>query len=197
MALPKSKADEKFTYTDYCAWPHDEHWELIDGVAYDMSPSPGTGHQEIVLTIARIIAEYLDGKQCKVFVSPLDVRLPESTDAAVDEDIVTVVQPDVVVVCDPRKIDTRGILGAPDLAVEVLSESTAYKDETQKLLLYERHGVREYWIVNPGAGHLNLFRIGQDGRYEKPLHYRANETFESIVLPGLILDCGRIFSGIE
>ncbi|MDH7555291.1 MAG: Uma2 family endonuclease, partial [Spirochaetota bacterium] len=153
MPLPKPKKDNKFTYADYLTWTGDERWELIDGVAYDMTPAPDVNHQVIVGNTYQIISEYLEGKTCRVFLAPIDVRLPES-DAA-DDAVYTVVQPDVVVVCDPEKIEKRGIIGAPDLVVEVLSASTAYKDETEKLNLYERHGVKEYWIVNPGAKYIN------------------------------------------
>ncbi|MEW6526388.1 MAG: Uma2 family endonuclease [Spirochaetota bacterium] len=196
MPLPKQKHDTRFTYADYLTWPPEERWELIDGVAYDMTPAPNVTHQSIVLNIGRIIADYLEGKDCKVFVAPVDVILPESSSTS-DENIFTVVQPDIVVVCNKKKIEKRGIIGAPDLVVEVLSESTAYKDETEKLKLYERHGVREYWIVNPEAYYLNVFRLGSDGTFEKPLHYRKGETFKSSVLEGLIIDGNRVFEGIE
>ncbi|GAB4220248.1 MAG TPA: Uma2 family endonuclease [Spirochaetota bacterium] len=195
MPLPKPQKDSKFTYADYLTWTGDERWELIDGVAYDMTPAPDVNHQVIVGNTYQIISEYLEGKTCRVFLAPIDVRLPES-DAA-DDAVYTVVQPDVVVVCDPEKIEKRGIIGAPDLVVEVLSESTAYKDETEKLNLYERHGVKEYWIVNPGAKYINVFQLKSSGRYSKPLHYRADETFESSVLPDLVIDCARIFKGAD
>lgn len=195
MPLPKPKKDSKFTYADYLTWTGDERWELIDGVAYDMTPAPDVNHQVIVGNTYQIISEHLEEKKCRVFLAPIDVRLPES-DAA-DDAVYTVVQPDVVVVCDPEKIEKRGIIGAPDLVVEVLSESTAYKDETEKLNLYERHGVKEYWIVNPGAKYINVFQLKSSGRYSKPLHYRVDETFESSVLPGLVIDCARIFKGAD
>ena len=77
MPLPVLKTDQKFTYADYSTWPPEERWELIHGIAYDMSPAPGTDHQSLVLTISRIIADYLDDKNCRVFLSPLDVMLSE------------------------------------------------------------------------------------------------------------------------
>jgi len=195
MPLPKPQKESKFTYADYLTWTGDERWELIDGVAYDMTPAPDVNHQVIVGNTYQIISEHLEEKNCRVFLAPIDVRLPES-DAA-DDAVYTVVQPDVVVVCDPEKIEKRGIIGAPDLVVEVLSESTAYKDETEKLNLYERHGVKEYWIVNPGAKYINVFQLKFSGRYSKPLHYRVDETFESSVLPDLVIDCARIFKGAD
>ncbi|MCX8124985.1 MAG: Uma2 family endonuclease [Spirochaetes bacterium] len=196
MPVPKQKQDSKYTYADYLTWPAEQRWELIDGIAYDMTPAPDITHQNIVLNIGRIIADYLEEKSCKVFISPVDVRLPESGSDS-DENIFTVVQPDIVVVCDKNKIEKRGIIGAPDLVIEVISESTAYKDETEKLKLYQRHGVKEYWIVNPEAFYINVFRLGESGIFEKPLHYRKGETFESTVLEGLVIDCDKVFKGID
>jgi len=192
MSIPKLKSDQKFTYEDYKTWPEDERWELIDGRAYDMSPAPGTDHQEIIGLIFRIIADYLDGKKCRVFLSPLDVLLNEKPESA-DKKITTVVQPDILVVCDESKITKKGILGPPDIAIEVLSESTAYKDETQKLFLYEKHGVKEYWIVNPEAHYINIFRLEANEKFAKPVHYRKGDAVESSVLTGMKFDCTKIF----
>lgn len=194
MGLPEFKTERRYTYADYLNWPTDGRWEIIDGEAYDMSPAPGIAHQDTVGYIFRIISDFLDGKKCRVFVAPLDVRLPETGSPSGDE-IATVVQPDLLVVCDESKIDKKGIFGPPDLAVEVLSESTAYKDETMKFKLYERHGVREFWIVNPEARYLNIFRLESDGRYGKPEHCREDDTFESPVLAGMRIDCSKIFRG--
>lgn len=193
MSLPELKSDKKFTYADYSTWASEERWELIDGIAYDMSPAPGTDHQSIVGLVFRIISDYLDGKSCRVFLSPLDVILSEKS-AETNEGITTVVQPDIVVVCDLSKITKRGINGAPDVAIEVLSESTAYKDETQKLSLYEKHGVKEYWIVNPEAHYINIFRLENNGKFAKPEHYRKGDVIESCVLTGMKAECDRIFS---
>ncbi len=192
MPLPKRKPDRKYSYADYLAWPEGERWELVDGEAYDMSPAPGTEHQAIIGSIYRLLSDFLEGKKCRVFVSPLDVRLSEKPGDS-DETIVTVVQPDLLVVCDPAKIDRRGINGAPDLTVEVLSEATAYRDQTQKLALYEKHGVREYWIVNPGARHINLFRLEEAGTFARPEYYRIGDTIESEVMQGFRVSCDDIF----
>ena len=194
MPLPEP-SHSKFTYKDYLNWPKDERWELINGVAYDMTPAPGINHQIIVGNVFRIIAQHLEEKECSVFIAPIDVRLPDSPDATGDDKIFTVVQPDVVVVCNRQKIEKRGITGAPDLVVEVLSEYTAYKDETEKFWLYERHGVKEYWIINPEAQYVNIYQLGSNGHYNKPLHYRMHETFESSALTRLVIDTKLIFSG--
>ncbi len=187
MAVPRQKPGT-FTYADYLQWPEDERWELIDGVAYDMSPAPGRTHQRILGALYRRISDVTDLSRCETYMAPFDVRFPEH-DAASEEEITTVVQPDISVFCRPERLDERGGRGAPDLVVEILSPSTGYKDQTEKLGLYERHRVREYWIVNPEAGYVIVFRLEEDSpgaRYGKPDYYRRGEEIESRVLNGAI-----------
>ncbi len=131
--------DARYTWADYCSWPNEERWELIDGVAYALSPAPPTGHQDVVLRLGGDIERQLRGKSCRPFIAPTDVKLSDTD----------VVQPDILVVCDPAKVTVSHIEGAPDLVVEVLSPSTSAKDLRQKKALYEHSGVREYLVVDP------------------------------------------------
>lgn len=156
---------EQHTYGEYLSWPDDERYELIDGVAYLMAPAPTLDHQDIVGELFRQLANALFDKPCRAYVSPVDVRLPKGDEA--DEQIDTVVQPDVLVICDASKTDRRGVRGAPDLVVEVLSPSTAGHDQVRKLHVYERAGVREYWLVHPIDRVLTIYRLEQ-GSYGKP-----------------------------
>ncbi len=135
----------KFTYRDYLHWPDDERWELIDGVAYNMSPAPNRIHQKISGELHRQIANYLIGKQCEVYAAPFDVRLPATGEK--NDEITTVVQPDITIVCDKSKLDKKGCKGSPDLVIEILSPYTAKKDMKEKHFLYEKFAVKEYWIV--------------------------------------------------
>lgn len=128
--LPLKKPEYEFTYGDYYKWDDGKRCELIYGVAYDMTPAPLRTHQEISGYIFYMFYDYLKGKDCKVYEAPFDVRLPEGDEAA--DDVPTVVQPDILVVCDKSKLDRRGMRGAPDLAVEILSEHTLKKDMTVK-----------------------------------------------------------------
>lgn len=126
-------AAERFSYRDYLSWQDPaERWELIDGVAYDMSPAPLRIHQDILGELYAEIKKFLKDKPCRVYVAPFDVRLPRNADDR-DEQIDTVVQPDITVVCDPSKLDERGMKGAPDLVVEVFSLSTAKKRLQRKI----------------------------------------------------------------
>ncbi len=128
------KENEIFTYTDYLQWPDEERWELIDGVPFDMSAAPRPFHQTILLNLAFVIKEFVEGKKCRVFVAPYDVRFTEKNQK--DENSLNVVQPDITVVCDPSKLDDKGCKGAPDFIAEITSPSTAIKDMKYKLPLY-------------------------------------------------------------
>jgi len=129
----------RYTVADYLNWPDDERWELIAGEVYNMSPAPTVKHQSIVGDFYNQLKQQLKGKSCVPYVAPLDVVLSDND----------VVQPDVLVVCDPAKITEKNIQGAPDLVVEVLSPGTALKDMREKKALYERSGVREYVVIDP------------------------------------------------
>jgi Uma2 family endonuclease len=177
-----AKKDKKYTYTDYLNWPDDERWELINGAAYAMSPAPKTAHQRISREISKAVFNFLDGKPCEAFSAPFDVKL--------DDD--TVVQPDLSVICGEDKIDERGCTGAPDLVVEILSDSTAYKDLTEKRFLYQKHGVREYWIINPDLPEIMQFKRIKD-KFDKPETFSKDETIESAVLDGFSLTVSSLY----
>lgn len=159
MSIPATKTDRHYTYADYLKFPEDERWEIIDGVAYSMSPAPSSNHQDICGELLAQVHAQLRGKPCKVFVAPFDVRFENS------EKTDKVVQPDLVVVCDRSKIVSRGLVGAPDWVVEILSPSTAGKDQILKRALYEKQGVREFWLVHPTDRVVTIHRLGAEGRY--------------------------------
>ena len=179
LALRKEK---HYTYADYLTWPDDARYELIDGEAFLMAPAPLIEHQEVAGEVFRQLANQLDGKPCRPYIAPVDVRLPrnDEADAAID----TVVQPDVLVVCDPSKIDRRGVRGAPDWLLEVLSPSTAAHDQIAKLRTYERAGVREYWLVHPGDRTLTVYVL-DNGQYGRPEIYELKDATPIGVLPGV------------
>src|SRR6185295_13771701 len=115
------------------------------GEVYDMTPAPSTKHQRIIGELYRMLGNFLEGKKCEVFVAPFDVRLSEHN--ASDFEVFNVVQPDISIFCDEKKIDEKGAKGAPDFVVEILSPSTSKKDLSRKLLLYQKFKVKEYWII--------------------------------------------------
>ncbi len=156
---------QHYRYGDYLTWPDDARYELIDGEAYLMAPAPDLPHQDIAGEVYFQLRQGLKGKPCRAFIAPVDVRLPRADES--DDQIDTVVQPDVFVVCDPGKLDRRGVRGAPDWILEVLSPSTASHDQIKKRQLYERHGVKEYWLVHPVDKVLTIYRR-EHGGYGKP-----------------------------
>ena len=198
MPLPKQKTGEKFTYADYLTWPDDERWELIDGVAYPwngvhaISPGPGTFHQSVSFELARQIGNHLKGRPCRAFTAPFDVRLAEAT-AQSDNYVETVVQPDLLVVCDASKLDDKGCKGAPDLIVEITSPSTSKKDLTIKFDLYERNGVKEYWLVYPAEHTLLVYRLGNDLRYGSADRYAGDDKVPVPLLGDLVIDLAAVF----
>jgi len=193
MVEPVRKSEEHYTYRDLLTWPEDERWELIHGVPYDMTPSPGTAHQGISALLTTAFVNLLDGKSCSVFAAPLDVLLPKCDES--EENIDTVVQPDMMIVCDKAKITDHGIKGAPNLVIEILSPSTSLKDQREKLNLYEHSGVREYWLVHPTDHIVMVYRLREDGKYGTPDIYGGNEQVPVGVLDGLAIDLQRVFAG--
>ena len=182
------KLEDCFTYADYLSWDDDERFEIIDGVAYMMA-SPTERHQAISWELGGIIFRYLEGKPCRGFTAPFDVRLfPEDDDS--DD---TVVQPDILVVCDKSKLaDGRACKGAPDLIIEILSPSSVIIDRKVKAEKYLEAGVREYWIVNSETMDILMNSLA-DGRYVPTLY---KDTVVSSVLPGLTVDLGAVRANV-
>jgi Uma2 family endonuclease len=181
----------KYTYKDYLTWDDDERWELISGQLYNMTPAPSRRHQKLSGELFRQFANFLFGKTCEVYDAPFDVRLPEPGES--DDDAQNVVQPDLVVICDPSKLDDHGCKGSPDLVVEILSPSTSRKDLKEKFLLYERAGVKEYWVVDPVAKTVMAFRQYIDSRFGRPDVYSEEDKAPVGVLEGLTIDLGLVF----
>lgn len=183
MGLPL-RDSAHHTYGEYLGWPGDTRCELIDGGAVMMAPAPAPEHQDIAGELYRQIANALEGKRCRPFIAPVDVRLPCGDEA--DDAIDTVVQPDVLVVCDPGKIDRRGIRGAPDWIAEVLSPATAAHDQIAKRRIYERAGVREYWLVHPQDRTLTVYTL-TGGCYGRPDIFELKGATPLATLAGLAI----------
>jgi Uma2 family endonuclease len=133
----------------------------------------------------------LEGSSFQVYVAPFDVRLPKAGEP--DEQIDTVVQPDVLIVCDPRKLDTRGMRGAPDWIAEVLSPSTARHDQIIKLPVYERAGVPEVWLIHPDDRTLTIYRL-ENGRYGRPTVLEVKGQTLLTAVPDISIDWDRLLS---
>ncbi len=136
MKLQDLDLNKTYTYADYLKWFFEERIELIKGKIFKMLPAPSTYHQLISGNLFLKIGSFFEGDGCQVFTAPFDVRLPGSSFDLKDEDILTVVQPDISIVCDKNKMDRKGCLGAPDWIIEILSPSTSQKDRIDKFELY-------------------------------------------------------------
>jgi len=190
MAVASDDGYQRFTYRDYRSWPEDERRELIEGVAWDMNPSPSTSHQQILMALFNIIYNFLREKSCQVFIAPLDVRFPEDNEP--DGEIESVVQPDLFIVCDRTKMDDHGCKGAPDVIMEVLSPYTARKDMKEKLSLYEKVGVREYWLIQPNDKTVMVYMRGKNGKYGRPAIYTEEDEVKIGIL-ALRIDMEQVF----
>jgi Uma2 family endonuclease len=184
--------ERKWTYADYKEWElkPGERFELIDGVAYAMA-APNTEHQIIASNLNGEFYNFLKGKKCQVIPAPFDVRLFYEEDESDD----TVVQPDLVVVCDPAKLGKEGCEGAPDLVIEILSPSNTAIEMHRKLGLYQDAGVREYWVIDPDQKLIEIYRLNND-HYE-PYMLRLGDTVLSPLFPGLAIPVKIIFDQKE
>lgn len=186
MATPQHTGDSHLTYRDYAAWDDGQRWELTRGTATSMGPAPSPTHQGFLMELCRQVGNYLEGKPCRAFPAPFDVRLPEAGQSA--DDARTVLQPDLSVVCNEDKIDRRGCCGSPDVVFEILSPSTAPHDFLLKRELYEEHGVREYWLIDPLKPVVTLFCRAPAGGFGPAAIHRYKRRIASEVLEGLVLD---------
>jgi Uma2 family endonuclease len=185
------KKDEPFTYADYLKWDDDERWELIDGIAYNMTPAPSRFHQKISGDLFLQLGNFFRNTSCEVYAAPFDVRLPEGDEA--DEAVRTVVQPDISVICDRTKLDDKGCKGSPDLIVEILSPATARKDMKEKFARYERAGVKEYWIVDPSGKIVTVFKLSSEGLFGRPDVYGKEDRIKLSIVEGLEVELLSVF----
>ncbi|WP_018132221.1 Uma2 family endonuclease [Effusibacillus pohliae] len=195
MEASKKSSAPPTNYAEYLQTGEGERWEIIGGVPYNMTPAPSTEHQRIVGRLHTEFSVYLRGKKCESFVAPFDVRL--FGDGKTDHEIENVVQPDLVIVCDPTKLDDRGCNGTPDLVVEVLSPATARKDRNQKLKLYRKAGVKEYWIVDPFHKTVEVYQFERNV-FAEPETYGEHERVKVGIFEDLEINLEDIFgvSGI-
>jgi len=201
VSEPVRKDDRRYTYRDYASWPEGERWELIDGAAYSMSPAPSANHQRLSRVLLLSMGNWLSEHPgpCEVFDAPFDVFLPADP-AEEEDDVDTVVQPDVLVVCDPRKVTPRGCRGAPDLVVEIVSPWTSHKDQLVKHELYARHGVREFWVVDPGNRFVRVYRLdtmASPRRFGEPATIAEAGRVESEVLSGFGIGLAELFASLK
>lgn len=181
----------KVTYGDYLELNDDKRWEIFDGHIDMMSPSPSWDHQGASHNLAVVLGNQLRGQKCKVRSAPLDVIFPKEDES--EFDTTNMVQPDLVVVCDPKQITKRGVVGPPSLVVEVLSPSTAKNDRLVKSEIYARFGVPEYWIVDLEAQAIEVYLLERPGVWRMPAIYKPGAVIEATAAPGLRVPVAEVF----
>ena len=190
MALPAEK--ERYTFADVLTWDEHERAEIINGEAVMMAP-PTTAHQLISGALFAQLHNFLEGKQCRVIPAPFAVRLFEK-DGDSPDDVDTMVEPDISVVCDRGKLDGKGCKGAPDMVIEILSPSTHRHDRITKYNLYQRAGVREYWIVEPETQTVQVFLRNENGLLLPHESYSREDVAKVNALNGCFIELRRVFA---
>ncbi len=179
------KTARRYTYGDYLMWPDEPRREIINGALYALS-SPTVRHQELSMRLSVVMGPFFKGKPCRLFAAPLDVVLSEDT----------VVQPDLLVVCDPKKITGACVRGAPDLVIEILSPSSASYDRLLKFKRYADAGVKEYWIVSLDLATVEIFTL-DGGSFRLDDGFMQQERLRSALFPELAFDMADVFEPPE
>lgn len=192
MNNPILAENETYTFADYLSWDSPERYELIDGEPVLLA-APSPSHQEISGAIYAQLWNYLEGKKkCKAYPAPFDVRLFEQEGDS-PENVDTVVQPDITLVCDLSRLDDHGYRGAPDMLLEILSPSTRRYDRLTKLELYQRAGVKEYWIVNPEEQTAQVYLLDEHGLLRLREEYDRKGIAKVNSLDGCFIELSRVF----
>ncbi|MDQ0638145.1 Uma2 family endonuclease [Pedobacter sp. W3I1] len=183
-----------YSYASYLNWLFPERVELIKGKIFKMSPAPSRVHQEVAGHIFLKLGNFLEGKPCKVYSAPFDVRFPKESKA--DKDVYTVLQLDICVICDKGKLDARGCIGAPDLVVEVLSPGNTKMELLNKYKVYEEFGVKEYWVVSQSDQSILIYTLNDAGKFQPSKIFTLSEKITSTVLPGFELALDDVFDDL-
>ena len=168
--------------------------EIIKGRLFKMTPAPSRIHQKVAAKLFYRLYGFLEGKPCEVYIAPFDVRLP--TSSAKNEDVYTVVQPDICVICDKNKLDDAGCIGAPDLIVEILSPGNNKKELQNKYEVYQESGVKEYWIIHPNEQTLLVYTLEKREFIPSRL-FTSGDRVSSNVIQGFSLDLEGFFVDMD
>lgn len=188
---PSSEYNSNYTYADYLRWKIEERIELFKGMILKLS-APNRVHQSISSHLHIKIGSFLLNKKCQIFSAPFDVRLPIQNKKK-DHEIITVVQPDLCVICDLTKLDDRGCCGAPDLVIEILSPGNSSKEVRLKYNIYEEAEVKEYWLINPTEQNLIAYSLDENKKFSGGKMYANGDLLHSTSINGLEINISNIF----
>ena len=184
--------NKSYSYADYLLWKFDERIELIKGRIFKMSPAPSTNHQKISLYLTLELGNHLKKNSCQLFSAPFDVRFPRKSKE--NKDIITVLQPDLCIICDPKKIDQKGCLGAPDIVVEILSPGNNKKELDNKFHIYEEALVKEYWIIHPNENTFFRYILNNENKFIADRLLTSGSFITTAILPEFKLDLEEMFN---
>lgn len=186
----------QYSYADYMDWRLNETVELIKGKISLMSPAPSLDHQRVSWQLSGLLFAYFRKKSCRAFAAPFDVRLYDRRKSIVaNQDVFTVVQPDLCVICDADKLDQGGCLGAPDWIIEILSKGNSKKEMQTKFELYRESGVKEYWLVYPFEQAVHQFVLDEvRDKYELINMYSGEDKAVPQLFPDLEVDLQEVFA---
>lgn len=193
MELESKDIGKVYTYSDYLNFPKNERWEIIDGIPFKME-APIWEHQFISRELLRQISNQLLESPCEVVAAPFDLRLPNGNEK--DENSSTVVQPDLLIICDRSRLKGTGYVGVPNFIIEILSPSTLRYDKTKKLDKYERSGVKEYWIIDIENKEVSVFVLN-NGIYGKPEYHYENDKIKLKSVENIELDLELVFNSVK
>ena len=192
--LSQLNLNHYYSYADYLTWQFDEAIELIKGKISLMSPAPNVKHQSIVTNLGGKLYNYFNKKPCKLFFAPFDVRLYDKNKSLVaNQEIHTVIQPDLCVICNTGQLTEQGCLGAPDWIIEILSKGNSKKEVKTKHQLYAESGVREYWLVFPYEQVIQQFVLDDNQQYQLLNNYAGDDKAIPHLFSDLEIDLVALF----
>jgi Uma2 family endonuclease len=185
-----------YSYADYLTWRLEETVELIKGKIMAMSPAPSLKHQSVITNLGGSLYQYFHKRQCKLFYAPFDIKLYNSKKSKLtDQEVFSVVQPDLCVICDKEKLTEQGCNGAPDWIIEVLSPGNTKTEMRLKYDLYQENGVTEYWLVYPYEQAVYQFVLNQDTeKYQLFAMHAGDDIAKPFLFPELHIDLADVFA---
>lgn len=187
-SIEQLESNKIYTYADYVSWKFSDYVELLKGKIYRMA-APSRKHQLVSRQLFTPISQHLWRRVCETYHAPFDVRLSKS------DGTISVVQPDICVICDPSKLDDAGCNGAPDLIIEILSGNTK-KEMKIKYAIYEEAGVKEYWLVSLVDKTILQYILGENGKYSASRPLTDEDTIVTSILPDLEISLEDVFINI-
>lgn len=192
-SIDQLNAEETYSYADYLKWQVQERLEIIRGKIFNMSPAPNMKHQRVSMMLAGKIYQVIEHQTCQVFSAPFDVRLPRKNKLT-NKEILTVVQPDICVICDPAKLDQKGCIGAPDWIIEILSPGNSRKEMKEKYSVYEEAGVKEYWLVEPHLDIILVYLLDEKGKFRGLQPFTTDDVLQAHTLPDVHINLEKLFA---